>query len=535
VKAVGIELCPALGIAIPVGKDSMSMKSVWRDNNDVERSVASPVSCIISAFAPVDDVNLTLTPQLENSADSALYLLDLSDGKQRLGCSILAQVYNLVGSETPDVEDAMLLKNGFLALQQLVKNGLIKAYHDRSDGGLITAVIEMAFAGRCGLDLSITSQASDALALLFNEELGVIVQIRDESHAKFAAIVKEFGLSSHVQKIGNVVNDERVSVRVNDELVLDASRTALHRTWSETSYKMQSLRDNPSCAQQEYDRILDTADSGLSSQLSFNPKEDICAPFIGGHKPKIAILREQGVNGHIEMAAAFTQAGFSAIDVTMTDINRRRIDLIDFKGLVACGGFSYGDVLGAGEGWAKSILFNPLARDVFEAYFAREDAFALGICNGCQMMSNLKDIIPGAQEWPHFVRNESEQFEARLVQSEVAHNTNSVLLAGMQGSKIPVVVAHGEGRAEYPGQITSSNLALSYIDHRGQATQSYPANPNGSPLGIAGLTNADGRVTIMMPHPERIFRSVTNSWRHESWGEYGPWMRMFRNARVWVD
>jgi phosphoribosylformylglycinamidine synthase len=542
VKAVGMELCPELGIAIPVGKDSMSMKSVWQDEQGEDHSVTSPVSCVITAFAPVDDVDLTLTPELNASIDSSLMLLDLSTGKQRLGCSILAQVYNQVGQQTPDVDDSAILKNGFLAIQKLLADGSLLAYHDRSDGGLIAAALEMAFASRCGLELEVKTD-TDALSVLFNEELGVLFQVTNTDRSKVEAVCKSFGLLEHLSVIGKPVSGERITVSVNKQEVLDASRVALHRTWSETSYQMQALRDNPDCAQQEYDRLLDTADIGLLSDLSFDPKQDVAASYVGGTfirgvKPKVAILREQGVNGHIEMGAAFTQSGFSAVDVTMTDIKEQRVDLADFKGLVACGGFSYGDVLGAGEGWAKSILFNDQVRDTFQAYFERQDAFSLGVCNGCQMMSNLKEIIPGADSWPHFVRNASEQFEARLVQTEIAQGSNSILLAGMQGSKLPVVVAHGEGRAEYTegaDKVSLSNLAVSYIDYQGKPTERYPANPNGSPQGVAGLSNDDGRVTIMMPHPERIFRSATNSWRDESWGEFGPWMRMFRNARVWVD
>jgi phosphoribosylformylglycinamidine synthase len=539
VKAVGMELCPELGIAIPVGKDSMSMKSVWQDEHGESHSVTSPVSCVITAFAPVDDVDLTLTPELNTSVDSSLLLLDLSADKQRLGCSILAQVYNQVGSQTPDVDDSRILKNGFLAIQKLVADGLLLAYHDRSDGGLITAALEMAFASRCGLELDISTEC-DALSALFNEELGVLLQVADTDLAKLEAVFNDFGLVDSLSIIGRPVSGERVTVLVNQQEVLNASRVALHRTWSETTYQMQSLRDNPECAQQEYDRLLDTADTGLISALSFDPKQDVAAAYIGGTfiagvKPKVAILREQGVNGHIEMGAAFSQSGFSAVDVTMTDIIQQRVDLADFKGLIACGGFSYGDVLGAGEGWAKSILFNSQVRDAFQTYFERQDAFSLGICNGCQMMSNLKEIIPGADSWPHFVRNASEQFEARLVQAEIAKDSHSILLAGMQGSKLPVVVAHGEGRAEYAANTPLKNLAVRYIDYQGKPTEHYPANPNGSPQGIAGLSNDDGRVTILMPHPERIFRSSTNSWRDKSWGEFGPWMRMFRNARVWVD
>ncbi len=534
VKAVGMELCPALGIAIPVGKDSMSMKSVWQDDQGKSRSVTSPVSCVISAFAPVDNVDLTLTPVLDTERESVLLFVDLSGGKQRLACSVLAQVYNQVGTATPDVDNAKLLKSGFLAIQKLVADGLISSYHDRSDGGLVVTALEMAFASRCGLELSFSSQA-DALATLFNEELGVLIQVTNSNRAAVEAVFVEYGLDEHVTELGKPIDGERIEITINDELILDASRVALHRTWSETSYQMQSLRDNPDCAQQEYDRLLDTSDTGLHSNLCFDPRDNIAAPYIGGHRPKVAILREQGVNGHIEMAAAFTQSGFSAIDVTMTDIKQQRVDLSNFKGLVACGGFSYGDVLGAGEGWAKSILFNSQVRDAFQMYFEREDAFSLGICNGCQMMSNLKEIIPGADAWPHFVRNASEQFEARLVQSKISEDSNSILLSGMQGSSMPVVLAHGEGRAEYAENAVVQNIALSYVDYQAIPTESYPANPNGSPQGIAGLSSDDGRVTIMMPHPERMFRSATSSWREDSWGEYSPWMRMFRNARVWVD
>lgn len=535
VKAIGMTLCPELGIAIPVGKDSMSMKSVWQDESGKHKSVTSPVSCVITAFAPVDDVTKTVTPELNLEHDSQLMLVDLSGGQQRLACSILAQVYNQVGTQTPDVDDSALLKNGFLALQALIAEGAIAAYHDRSDGGLLAAAVEMAFASRCGLELDVPSGKGDVLSALFNEELGVIIQVQTSAKDRVLAVMAEYGLSDCIVSVGKPTAGEVIAIAVDGEDVFEASRVALHRTWSETSYQIQRLRDNPECADQEYDRLLDTKDSGLSSSLTFDPKLDVSAPYIGGTKPRIAILREQGVNGHIEMGAAFTQSGFSAIDVTMTDINEQRVDLAGFNGLVACGGFSYGDVLGAGEGWAKSILFNDRVRDAFQAYFAREDAFSLGICNGCQMMSNLKEIIPGAEHWPHFVRNASEQFEARLVQSKVADHTNSVLLQGMQGSSLPVVVAHGEGRAEYTASMAATGLALSYVDYNGKTTETYPANPNGSPHGIAGLTNDDGRVTIMMPHPERIFRTATNSWSDDSWGEYGPWMRMFRNARVWVD
>ena len=538
VKAVGMELCPELGIAIPVGKDSMSMKSVWQNKDDQQRSVTAPVSCLISAFAPVSDVNKTLTPVIQRPDEgSSLLLLDLSGGQQRLACSALAQVYNQVGAQTPDVDDAALVKSGFQAMQLLVEQSLVAAYHDRSDGGLIVSLLEMAFAGRCGLEINCSGDAP--LATLFNEELGMIFQVGDDNRKQVDKILTESGLHEHVVELGRPVTGDSVLIKVGGEQVLQTSRIELHRIWSETSYEMQSLRDNPVCAQQEYDRLLDEADTGLFSSLSFDCKDDISAPFIGGRKPRVAILREQGVNSHVEMGAAFTQAGFSAIDVTMTDINEGRIQLDDikgqdFKGLIACGGFSYGDVLGAGEGWAKSILFNKRVRDQFEAFFIRQDAFSLGVCNGCQMMSNLKEIIPGASHWPHFVRNASEQFEARLSQAEISVETNSILLSGMQGSQLPVLVSHGEGRAEYTTGVEPTAVAMSYIDYKGQVATTYPANPNGSTAGVAGLCNDDGRVTIMMPHPERIFRSVTNSWRDESWGDYSPWMRMFRNARKWV-
>ncbi|NND00724.1 MAG: phosphoribosylformylglycinamidine synthase [Gammaproteobacteria bacterium] len=543
VKAVGLEVCPQLGIAIPVGKDSMSMKSAWRSPDGEERSVTAPVSCIISAFAPVDDTAITLTPELARPLNSSrLILVDLSAGQQRLGCSALAQVFNQVGTQTPDMDDTDLLKRGFQAVQVMLKQGLISAYHDRSDGGLLTALVEMAFASRCGLELHLSGDEQAPLNDLFNEELGMLLQVSDANQSAVDKVLAEFELSRHTRSIGRPCEGDSISLQYNAETVLQASRVALHRIWSETTFHMQKLRDNPECAQQEYDALLDTADSGLFSDLSFDPQEDITAPYssmqIGGTRPKVAILREQGVNGHLEMAAAFSQAGFNAVDVTMTDLFESRVDLREFTGLAACGGFSYGDVLGAGEGWAKSILFNERVRDEFTAFFARSDAFALGVCNGCQMMSNLKSIIPGAEHWPHFVRNASEQYEARFVQSEIIR-TSSVLLSGMQGSKMPVVVAHGEGRAEFADQKSRSaatdHVAIRYVDYSGAVAESYPANPNGSPDGIAGLTNRDGRVTIMMPHPERIFRSVTNSWRDPQWGEYSPWMRIFMNARLWVD
>ena len=539
VKAVGMELCPELGIAIPVGKDSMSMKTVWQDKQGEQKSVTAPVSLVVTAFAPVANVNKTLTPLLQQPFDdSELLLIDLAKGNMRLAASCLAQVYNQVGSTTPDIDDASVLKQFFTTIVQLNRAGLIDAYHDRSDGGVITTLLEMAFASRCGLEINLSDDEQQQLAVLFNEELGAVIQIRSSNKQRVLKELESAGLQECIVELGKPVVGGRITINYNQEVILDESRVDLHRAWSETSWRMQSLRDNPECAQQEYDRILDTNDSGLFSELSFDVNEDITAPYLNlSAKPKVAILREQGVNSHVEMAAAFVQSGFNAIDVTMTDIINSDASLTDFKGLIACGGFSYGDVLGAGEGWAKSILFNNALKDQFADFFTREDAFALGVCNGCQMMSNLKSIIPGVESWPHFVRNKSEQFEARFVQAEIVEN-NSIFFAGMAGSKMPVVVSHGEGRAEFKDEQqlenAKSQIAVQFIDHQGTIAQDYPLNPNGSPQAITGLTNDDGRITIMMPHPERVFRSVTNSWRDQSWGEYSPWMRMFRNARVWL-
>ncbi len=537
VEAVGMELCPQLGIAIPVGKDSMSMKTVWQNNAKQTESVTAPVSCVISAFAPVKDTAKTMTPVLRTEESSKLYLLDLSGGQSRLACSALAQVYGQVGTQTPDIDDAELLRRGILAIQELVQEQIISAYHDRSDGGLIVSLLEMAFASRCGLEI-LCPEGPDVLAALFNEEAGVVLQVMQATNADFAAVLAKHNLSDAIVEVAKPVSGDRISILHEQEEIFAESRLSLHRDWSETTWRMQSLRDNPECAQQEYDRILDQQDTGLFAALSFDVNENIAAPYIGGSKPRIAILREQGVNGHLEMAAAFSQSGFEAIDVTMTDLINQRHSLNDFKGLAACGGFSYGDVLGAGEGWAKSVLFNTEVRDQFAAFFAREDAFALGVCNGCQMLSNLKSIVPGAVHWPHFVRNKSEQYEARFVQAKI-EKTNSLFFAGMEGSSMPIVVAHGEGRAEFSSSSAqasaASQIAMRYVDYHGEPSEVYPSNPNGSPDGVAALTNEDGRITIMMPHPERIFRAVCNSWRDPKWGEYSPWMRMFRNARVWVD
>jgi phosphoribosylformylglycinamidine synthase len=540
VKAVGLELCPALGISIPVGKDSMSMKTVWQENGE-SRAVTAPLSLIVSAFAPVTDVRKTLTPQLRiDQGETDLILIDLGKGRNRLGGSALAQVYKQVGNETPDVDDPRVLKLFFAVIQALNELGFLLAYHDRSDGGLFATICEMAFAGRTGVRVELDDLGRDPLAALFNEELGAVLQVPRARLNGIMGALKEAGIARSAHRIGTLTLDDRITfTRHGQELFADA-RVALQRAWAETTWQMQRRRDNPECAQQEYDRILDDTDPGLSAVLTFDPAQDVAAPYIAtGARPAIAILREQGVNGQLEMAAAFDRAGFRALDVTMSDIIDGRVSLTDFKGFAACGGFSFGDVLGAGEGWAKSILFNARARDEFSAFFARPDSFALGICNGCQMMSNLHAIIPGAEGWPHFVRNASEQFEARVCMVQVPQNP-SLFLGGMVGSFLPIVTAHGEGRAEFRAvsdweRVTAANqVALRYVDNRGNVTQVYPYNPNGSPAGIAGLTTPDGRFTIMMPHPERVVRSVANSWHPDDWGEDGPWLRLFRNARSWV-
>ncbi|MDH0895410.1 MULTISPECIES: phosphoribosylformylglycinamidine synthase [unclassified Pseudomonas] len=544
VKAVGMELCPALGITIPVGKDSMSMKTRWQDEG-VDKSVTSPLSLVISGFAPVQDVRQSLTPQLRlDKGETDLILIDLGRGQNRMGGSILAQTYAQLGQSVPDVDDAEDLKAFFAVIQGLNADGHILAYHDRSDGGLLTTALEMAFAGHCGLNLFLDGLADDAselAAVLFNEELGAVVQVRQDATPEILAQFSAAGLDDCVAVIGQPVNGGDVAISFNGAPVFGGERRLLQRQWAETSYRIQRLRDNADGADQEFDLILDEDNPGLSTKLSFDVNQDIAAPYIKkGARPKVAVLREQGVNGQVEMAAAFDRAGFSAIDVHMSDILAGRVSLDEFKGLVACGGFSYGDVLGAGEGWAKSVLFNSRARDGFAAFFARKDSFALGVCNGCQMMSNLHELIPGTEFWPHFVRNRSEQFEARVAMVQVQESA-SIFLQGMAGSRMPIAIAHGEGHAEFESEEAlleadlSGTVALRFIDNHGKVTETYPANPNGSPRGITGLCSRDGRVTIMMPHPERVFRAVQNSWRPDEWQEDGGWLRMFRNARVWVD
>jgi phosphoribosylformylglycinamidine synthase len=539
VRAVGLELCPALGIAIPVGKDSMSMKTVWEDPAGVRREMAAPLSLIVSAFAPVLDVRSTLTPQLRtDQGDTDLILIDLGQGRNRLGGSCLAQVYGQLGDVGPDLDDPGLLKRFFAAIQELQTEGLLLAYHDRSDGGLITTLCEMAFAGHCGVDVDLAAVGPDDLSALFSEELGAVIQVRHTETDDVLQILDYHGLAEYSPVIGMLDDSDRIRVCRRCRPLFEAGRIELQQTWSETSYRMQSLRDHPECADEAYARTAEP-DTGLNAELTFDPDDDLSAPYVErGVRPPIAILREQGVNGQVEMAAAFHAAGFECVDVHLSDIMAGRVDLRRFHGLAACGGFSYGDVLGAGEGWAKSILFNPRARDQFQAFFERGDTFALGICNGCQMLSNLRGLIPGAGHWPHFVRNRSEQFEARTLMLEI-QDTCSVLLAGMAGSRMPIAVAHGEGRAEFrdPEHLAEarSSVVVRYLENDGQIAELYPANPNGSPEGIAGLTSLDGRVTIMMPHPERVFRTVQNSWHPDHWGTDAPWMRLFRNARAWVD
>ncbi|BEV08686.1 phosphoribosylformylglycinamidine synthase [Methylophilus sp. DW102] len=538
VKTVGMELCPALGISIPVGKDSMSMKTVWQDQGE-NKAVTAPISLVISAFANTPDVRKTLTPQLRTDlGDSQLILIDLGNGKNRMGGSALAQVYQQLGNSVPDVDQPAQVKAFFAAIQQLNHEGKLLAYHDRSDGGLFVTLAEMAFAGHCGLNLDLSALAGDNIALLFNEELGAVLQVRASDTATIVQQLQQ-QLGDCVHAIGHVTAGQDIVIALK-QARYQASRIDLHRMWSETTYRMQSLRDNPACAQQEYDRILNADDAGLHAQLTFDLNDNIAAPYINtGKRPNMAILREQGVNGQTEMAAAFDRAGFNSVDVHMSDIISGRVALKDFAGLVACGGFSYGDVLGAGEGWAKSILFNARARDEFSAFFNRADTFALGVCNGCQMMSNLHSIIPGAAHWPHFVRNKSEQFEARVALVEILASP-SIFFDGMAGSRMPIAVAHGEGFTEFTdaGAVTSvlqQQLAtVRYVDHAAQATEVYPFNPNGSPQGLTGFTTQDGRFSIMMPHPERVFRAVQHSWRPDGWQEDGPWMRMFRNARKFV-
>ena len=537
VKAVGEELCPALGITIPVGKDSMSMKTRWQEGNE-QREMTSPLSLVITAFARVEDVRHTVTPQLRtDKGDTALLLVDLGAGHNALGATALAQVYRQLGNTPADVRSAEQLGGFFNAMQALVSEQKLLAYHDRSDGGLLVTLAEMAFAGHCGLTADIAALGNDSLAALFNEELGAVIQVRASDREAVEKTLADFGLADCTHYLGSVETGDRFIITSGSKPVYSESRTTLRTWWAETTWQMQRLRDNPECADQEHQAKTQDLDPGLNVKLTFAPDEDVAAPYIAkGARPKVAVLREQGVNSHVEMAAAFHRAGFDAVDVHMSDLLAGRRDLQDFHTLVACGGFSYGDVLGAGEGWAKSVLFNDRVREEFEEFFHRPQTLALGVCNGCQMMSNLKELIPGAEHWPRFVRNLSDRFEARFSLVEVTASP-SMFMQGMAGSRMPIAVSHGEGHVEvrdaaHLAQIEHSNLvALRFVDNNGQATENYPANPNGSPNGITAVTNLSGRVTVMMPHPERVFRTVSNSWHPEEWGEDSPWMRMFRNAR----
>ena len=534
VEAVGMELCPALGITIPVGKDSLSMQTRWQEADDF-RTVTSPVSLIVSAFAPVSDIRETVTPELRPLPDETVILLvDLAEGKQRLGGSILGQTYSTMGTEAPDLENPELLKKLFQFLQK--NRDEVLAYHDRSDGGLITTLLEMAFAARIGLDIVVPS-GSEPIDFLFNEELGVAIQVRTRTLETVMKELANHGLTG--QEIARIRFDQAISIKQEEKELILSSRKELEILWARSSFQIQGLRDNPKCAQEEFDTVGEDDDPGLSVELQFDINQDIAAPMIAtGIRPLVAILREQGVNSQVEMAAAFTRAGFTAVDVHMSELISGKTTLEQFKGLVACGGFSYGDVLGAGEGWAKSILYNPMVRDEFQLFFNRPDTFSLGVCNGCQMLATLKELIPGTDSWPKFIRNESEQFEARLSLVRI-EKTQSIFLTGMRGALLPIVVSHGEGRATMTRIAmddleSNEQIAMRFSDHFGDPTKRYPYNPNGSPGGMSAVTSIDGRVLAMMPHPERVFRSVQYSWRPDDWKEDAPWMRLFRNARAWV-
>ncbi|CUS47240.1 MAG: phosphoribosylformylglycinamidine synthase PurL [Idiomarinaceae bacterium HL-53] len=536
VKAVGEELCPALGITIPVGKDSMSMKTAWQEQGE-EKSVTAPLSLVISAFARVTDIRKTVTPQLRPEQGGRLVLIDLGRGQQRMGGSALAQVYQALGSTAPDLDQPKLLAFFFETIQELVASNELIAYHDRADGGLFTTLAEMAFAGHCGVRIDLPASV-EAHQFLFNEELGAVLQVSDETWLALQDRFEQAGMSDMLYSLGSVEANDRILINQNAQIVFNESRSALRSIWAETTHQMQSLRDNPTCAEEEFTLKADTNNPGLFAKLTYEPADDIAAPYISkGVAPKVAILREQGVNSHYEMAAAFNRAGFRAIDVHMSDILAGRVNLEEMQVLAACGGFSYGDVLGAGGGWARSILFNERARDVFSQFFNREDTLSLGVCNGCQMLSTLHDLIPGTQDWPEFVTNRSERFEARVAMVEVQAN-HSPWFSDMVGSQMPIAVSHGEGQTRYrkaqdASALASRNgVALRYIDNYGKVTEQYPSNPNGSAQGVTGVVSHDGRVAIMMPHPERVFRAVANSWYPENWQEDGAWTRLFRNARV---
>jgi phosphoribosylformylglycinamidine synthase len=527
VKAIGEDFCPALGLTIPVGKDSLSMRTTWEEGSQA-KSVTSPVSLIITGFVPAGDTGKTLTPQLDLTDETALILIDLSGGKTRLGGSALAQVYNQLGDETPDA-DVEVLKKFFTGLTKLKQAGKILAYHDRSDGGLLATVTEMAFASRCGLELDLADLSGNSLEKLFNEELGAVIQVKQTDVDK---VLKAFGENARV--IGRPTKKQSIIINDGSEIYSN-TRGQLESWWSETSYRLQKLRDNPATADQEFKAIQDDKDPGLFAKVASKS-----AAKTYKTRPKVAIFREQGVNGQVEMAAAFDRAGFTSVDVHLNDILSGQANLDDFAGMAVCGGFSYGDVLGAGEGWAKSILFNEELREKFSSFFKRPDTFSLGVCNGCQMLAALKELIPGAETWPAFLKNSSEQFEARVTLTKI-NDSPSVFFKGMAGSVLPIPVAHGEGRAEFMDdkQLESAQkanlIAMQYVDNNGQTTETYPANPNGSPQGITSLTTPDGRATILMPHPERAFMTRQLSWHPADWGPDSPWLQIFQNARAWTE
>ncbi len=529
VKTIAMELCPKLNLTIPVGKDSLSMKSTWA-NNGINKQVVSPLSLIISAFSKVADVTKQQTPVLDTNIESELLLIDLGFGKNRLGGSCLAQVYNNTGDITPDLDDAKIFKNFFNVINKLNNDNLINSYHDRSDGGVIVSLLEMAFSSHCGLNIYSKNKLIDDL---FNEELGCVIQVNIANKDKVLAQLNKAGLANATRLIAKINATDNINIFKDDKLLFNASRADLQQKWSSTSYEIAKLRDNTECVQQEYDGILDDTD-GLQIKVNF-AVDKLTIPYINkGIKPKIAILREQGINGQTEMAAVFDRVGFDAFDVHMSDILANQINLADFNGLVACGGFSYGDVLGAGRGWANSILYNASVKDEFAKFFTRGDNFTLGVCNGCQMLSNLTEIIPNSSNFPKFKDNKSEQFEARFSAVKV-QKSNSIFFSGMTGSILPVAIAHKEGRAVFNGNENSDNFALKYVDYNGLDATKYPHNPNGSDYSLAGLANDNGQVTIMMPHPERVFRAVQNSYHPKNWGEYSPWIKMFLNARKHFD
>ncbi len=544
VQAIGMELCPALGLTIPVGKDSMSMKTVWDDGH---KTVVAPLSLMITAVAPLSDVRNCLTPQLRSDVgDTELLLIDLGKGKHRMGASALAQAYLELGQESPDLDDPQLLLGFFSAIQDLRQRNLVYAYHDRSDGGLLVTALEMAFAGGTGITLEVTELGTDPIAALFAEELGAIIQIPAAQRKEALLVLDCHGICLREQlfSIGSLRSDALVVVKASGAVLYERRLSELRKMWSENTFAIQSIRDEPESAQQQYDLVTSDSDPGLQVRVPYAIDEHVAKRWLNttivNERPRLAILREQGVNGQIEMAAAFHRAGFACVDVHMSDVTRGRVDIQNFRGLVACGGFSYGDVLGAGQGWAKSILLSERTAQQFSEFFKRPDVFVLGVCNGCQMLAALKDLIPGAEHFPQLFRNRSEQFEARLSLVEILPS-RSILLDGMQGAHLPIVVAHGEGRMQFEPAVDleqlgdSLQLCARFIDNLGQPTQHYPENPNGSPGGLTALCNSDGRVTIMMPHPERVFRAVQHSWCPREWTEDGPWMRLFDNARKWID